>query len=77
MEPVALIHHMISRTNFHLSCCLSLYPGDFAFNPLSPNIHIQILQTDPYIFPQRMSWESLTKDQSIFSYMIILLILKT
>ena len=55
MEPVTLIHHMILRTNFHLSCCLSLYPGDFAFNPLSPNIHIQILQTDPYIFPQRMS----------------------
>ena len=22
-----------------------------AFNPLSPNIHIQILQTDLYIFP--------------------------
>ena len=25
------------------------------FNPLSPNIHIQILQTDLYTFPLRMS----------------------
>ena len=25
-----------------------------ALNPLSPNIHIQILQTDLYIFPLRM-----------------------
>ena len=25
------------------------------FNPLSPNIHIQILQTDLYIFPLRIS----------------------
>ena len=30
--------------------CVSL-----SFNPLSPNIHIQILQTDLYIFPSRMS----------------------
>ena len=25
------------------------------FNPLSPNIHIQILQTDLYTFPLRIS----------------------
>ena len=25
------------------------------FNPLSPNIHIQILQTDFYTFPLRIS----------------------
>ena len=25
------------------------------FNPLSPNIHIQILQTDVYTFPLRIS----------------------
>ena len=36
-------------------------------NPLSPNIHIQILQTDLDIFPLRISWENLIKDQSIFS----------
>ena len=35
--------------------------GDFrvapslVFNPLSPNIHIQILQTDLHTFPSRMS----------------------
>ena len=35
-------------------------------NPLSPNIHIQILQTDLHTFPSWMSWENLLKDQSIF-----------
>ena len=30
-------------------------------NPLSPNIHIQILQTDLYTFPSRRSWENLKK----------------
>ena len=38
-----------------------------AFNPLSPNIHIQILQTDLYTFPSWMGWENLIKDQGIFS----------
>ena len=37
------------------------------FSPLSPNIHIQILQTDLYTFPLRISYENLIKDQSIFS----------
>ena len=36
------------------------------FNPLSPSIHIQILQTDLHTFPERMSWENLIKDQGIF-----------
>ena len=40
-------------------------------NPLSLNIHIQILQTDLYTFPYRMSQENLIKDQSIFPLMII------
>ena len=35
-------------------------------NPLSPNIHIQILQIDLYTFPSRISWENLIKDQDIF-----------
>ena len=46
-------------------------------NLLSPNIHIQILQTDLYSFPSRISWENLMKDQGIFSQVIILLILIT
>ena len=46
-------------------------------DPLSPNIQIQILQTDLYTFPLRISKENLIKDQSIFSYVIILLILIT
>ena len=35
--------------------------------PLSPNIEIQILQTDLYTFPLRISEGNLIKDQSIFS----------
>ena len=49
----------------------------FCFNPLSPSIHIQILQTDLHTFPLRISWENLIKDQGIFTWVIILLILIT
>ena len=35
-------------------------------NPLSPNIHIQILQTDLHTFSWRTSWENLVKDQIFF-----------
>ena len=45
--------------------------------PLSPNIHIQILQTDLHTSPLTIGWENLIKDQSIFSMVIILLILIT
>ena len=48
-----------------------------SINPLSPNIHIQILQTDLHTFPLRISWENLIKDQGIFSLVIILLISTT
>ena len=41
-------------------------------NSLSPNIHIQILQTDLHTFLYRISWENLIKDQSVIPYMIIL-----
>ena len=34
------------------------------YNPLSPNIHIQILQTNLHTFPLRISWENL---KGIFS----------
>ena len=44
-------------------------------NPLSPDIHLQILQTDLHTFPLTISLENLIKDQSIFSMVIILLIL--
>ena len=46
-------------------------------DPLSPNIHIQILQTNLYTFPSRMSWEKLIKNQRIFFLVIILLPLIT
>ena len=35
-------------------------------NPWSPNIHVQILQTDFYTFPSRRSLENLINDQGIF-----------
>ena len=40
----------------------------------SPNIQKQILQTDLYTFPYRISWEKLIKDQRFF-FVIIWLIL--
>ena len=55
----------------------SLYKNWNVFNPLSPNIHIQILQSDLYTFPSRMSCENSIKDQGIFPWVIILLILIT
>ena len=42
-------------------------PHEVSLNPLSPSIHIQILQTDPYTFPLRISRENLIKDQGILS----------
>ena len=36
------------------------------YDPLSPNIHIQILLTDLYTFPWEISWENSLKDQSVF-----------
>ena len=52
-------------------------PHEVSLNPLSPSIHIQILQTDPYTFPLRISRENLIIDQGILSCVIILLILIT
>ena len=43
----------------------------------SPNIHIQILQTDLHTSTLRISCENLIKDHGIFSMVIILLILIT
>ena len=46
-------------------------------DPWSPNIHLQILQTGLYTFPVRISSENLIKDQSIFSFVSIVLTLIT
>ena len=43
------------------------YIESVCINHLSPNIHKQILQTDLYTFPYRISWEKLIKDQRFFS----------
>ena len=37
-------------------------------SPLSPNIHIQILQTDLHTFPLRISWEKFDKRSWNFLY---------
>ena len=42
---VSLLYLILHRT----------VPAMFVLNPLSPNIHIQILQTDLYTFPSRIS----------------------
>ena len=44
---------------------------------LSPNIHMQILQTVLHTLPLRITWENLMKDEGIFSLVIILLRLTT
>ena len=44
-------------------------------NPLSPNVHIQILQTDLHTFPYRISLENLIKDQRFFPLVIFILLL--
>ena len=51
--------------------------GLWHINPLSPDIHIQILQTDLHTLPLRISWENLIKHQGIFSFVIIFYILTT
>ena len=45
--------------------------------PLSPNIHIQILQTDFHAFPLRICLENLMKDLRFFPSLIILVSLVT
>ena len=44
---------------------------------LSPNIQIQILQTNPHTFPLKIGRENLFADQSFSHQVIILLILTT
>ena len=39
----------------------------FLFDPLSSNIHLQILHTDLHTFSWKTSGENLSKDQSVFT----------
>ena len=50
-----------------LSTWSVILPICHVINPLSPNIHKQILQTDLYTFPYRMSKENLIKKIKVFS----------
>ena len=72
---------------YHIFCAFSCLKDPFKerqtphyghpLNPLSPNIQVQILQSDLHTFLLRISWENLMKDQGILSLVIILLILLT
>ena len=46
-----------------------------SFNPLCFNIQTQILQTDLYTFPSRISLENLIKDQSILHSVIMFILI--
>ena len=66
---------LVSALWYTVIICFHLY--SLSFNPLSPSIHIQILQTDLHTFPLRISWENLIKHQGVFSFVIIFYILTT
>ena len=65
----------VSNTHLYVICChfiwlillVGILPLWGLINPLSPNIHKEILQTDLYTFPYRISWEKLIKDLRFFS----------
>ena len=63
--------------SLHRCCSFNPSVSLVNINPLSPSIHIQILQTDLHTFPLRISWENLIKHQGILSFMIIFYILTT
>ena len=53
------------------------FRGDSNWSVRQAFVHMQILQTDLYTFPLRISWENKIKDRGIFSLVIIFLILIT
>ena len=57
---------------FHFQCDWSILSRWPQFNPLSPNIHIQILQTDLHTSSLRIRWENLINDHGIYSMIILL-----
>ena len=65
----------VSNTHFYVICrhfiwlilLVGILPLWGLINPLSPNIHKEILQTDLYKVPYRISWEKLIKDLRFFS----------
>ena len=61
-------HCIFAERNVYLSRNSSVYP-------VSSHIQIQILQANLHTLPKRINWENLIDDQSIFSLVIILVIL--
>ena len=59
--------YVICRHFIWLISLVGMLPLWGLINPLSPNIHKQILQTDLYTSPYRISWEKLIKDLRFFS----------
>ena len=60
-----------------LSVLLCLVSKIVSFKPLSPDIHIQILETDHHTFPEGFSGEKVTKDQRFSPWVIFLIPLIT
>ena len=69
--------HLKNKSLLQLQSSQVKHTPQDAINPLSPGIHIQILQTDLHTLPLRISWENLIKHQGIFSFVIIFYILTT
>ena len=61
-------HCIFAERNVYLS-------RNSSFNPVSSHIQIQILQANLHTLPKRINWENLIDDQSIFSLVIISVIL--
>ena len=67
MSPPTYIFAITRDYQMHNAFFLiSTLDDPWEINPLSPKIHIQILQTDLHTFPSRISWENLIKDHGIF-----------
>jgi len=76
-EKISVMLQQHSSWMHSLSVLLCLVGKIVSFKPLSPNIHIQILETDRHTFPEGFSWENVTKDQRFSPWVIILILLIT
>ena len=52
---ISLFLYTLSYLSYFITCLFTVEMFDQILNALSPNIHIQILQTDLHTFPLRIS----------------------
>ena len=55
MVHARALHEAFFKVNYNAKLIIKVNPVHVVFNPLSPSIHIQILQTDLHTFPLRIS----------------------